>query len=193
MCCGLMSPDIAANSWISAVVSVRSMLARSPTAISSNVRLRRTSKSSADLNDGSSVMETPAGGLMGPDYASEDDGLSAKRPVFVAVKRDGACTGMTARYAAGPGAAARGAGDTRFGTLLSGQGGQRSAAIDSAPETAYRTVLHLPELRQACTSEHVALRLSIVQSRPPALSAERRFADSAEAADRRALARTSPG
>ena len=37
---GLTSPDIAANSWMSAAVSVRSMLARSPTAISSKVRLR---------------------------------------------------------------------------------------------------------------------------------------------------------
>src|SRR5512145_2729581 len=45
MCCGLMSPDIAANSWMSEAVSVRSMLARSPTLISSKVRLRRTSRS----------------------------------------------------------------------------------------------------------------------------------------------------
>src|SRR5688572_24245723 len=45
MCCGLMSPDIAAKSWMSDAVSVRSMLARSPTLISSKVRLRRTSRS----------------------------------------------------------------------------------------------------------------------------------------------------
>src|SRR5215510_8543956 len=40
-----MSPDIAAKSWMSAAVSVRSMAAESPTAISSKVRLRRTSRS----------------------------------------------------------------------------------------------------------------------------------------------------
>src|SRR5512138_2915931 len=41
-----MSPDMAANSWMSAAVNVRWMLARSPRAISSKVRLRRTSRSS---------------------------------------------------------------------------------------------------------------------------------------------------
>src|SRR5512138_1444991 len=46
MCCGLMSPDMAAKSWMSEAVSVRSMLERSPTLISSKVRLRRTSRSS---------------------------------------------------------------------------------------------------------------------------------------------------
>ena len=45
---GLTSPDSAANSWMSAAVSVRSMLARSPTRISSKVRLRMTSRSEAE-------------------------------------------------------------------------------------------------------------------------------------------------
>src|SRR5690606_34414114 len=39
-CCGFTSPESTAKSWMSCAVSVRWMLALSPTAISSKVRLR---------------------------------------------------------------------------------------------------------------------------------------------------------
>src|SRR5207342_2848247 len=47
-CAEAMSPDITAKSCRSAAVSVRWMVARSPTTISSKVRLRRTSRSSVE-------------------------------------------------------------------------------------------------------------------------------------------------